>query len=97
MKRWCLGGRDLGEDWFPKLGAAARNSKVSSLQVTDGQACRIRVYKVSGNATTVCEDGGLILSLEQVAVVYQQTSGDAVAERLRFELLELLKSYGVDV
>lgn len=97
MQLWLGRHRHPGEDGFAELGAGRRDDEAPSLQVANGQTRRKGVHKVPGSPSAVGQDRRLVLSIQQLAVVDEQSRGDAVAQRLGLELLELAQRNHVHV
>jgi hypothetical protein len=73
---------DLAERGLSELGALWGNLETPSLQVANRETGSVRVYKVQHLPATVRENCCFIFSVDELAVVDEQASGDAVAEGL---------------
>ena len=96
MKLGFVPDRDLAERRFPKLCAFFWDREAAALEIANGQASSVRVNEVANLAAAVSENGRLVLAVDELAVVDEQTSGYAMAEGLRLEFLELAQCHVVD-
>lgn len=77
----------LCQHWLAKLVAGAGNMEAATLEVTNSHAGSVGIDEVPDLTTAVGEDSGFILAVKQLAIAEEETGGDAVAERLRLEIL----------
>lgn len=73
---------DLAERRLSELGAIWRDLETPSLQVANRETGSVRVYKVSHLSAAVRKNCCFILAVDELAVVDEQTGGDAVAKWL---------------
>lgn len=72
---------DLGKRGFSKLGTFLGDSETPAFQITNREACSVRVDKIADFAPAIRQDGGFVLAVHELAVVDQQPSGNAMTER----------------
>lgn len=77
----------LSEDRLTKFLARAWNTEFAPLKVAYSHTRSIGVDEVSDLTTAVCQDGRLILAVEQLTVANEESCSNSVAERLGLEVL----------
>lgn len=80
-----------------ELDTGRWDPEAAALEITDSQARSIRVNEVPRSCAAIRKDSGIVLAIQELAIVDEQTSSIAVAERCRLHLLELVQGAGIDL